>query len=311
MALRRAIRPTNSTNTRHGKRRGLFLSPARPLPTHPSVSTVPPWRAPTGRTFSFPHAIAKSPATGGLQHIQLKATNLGQSYAGNTFAWVHPKSENFTYDADGNLLSDGLWNYAYDAENRLTGVYSQYADETGRRLAVLFTYDYLDRRVAKNVYDYDGTKPTTCRLQRLFVYQDDGLIAEYSASTTDGSRQGLLRTCTWGPDLGGGVGGLLALKDYRSTFAGIYRAAYDGNGNLTALTGQQRGGSGRLRVRSLRQCSGSRQRAYASENPFRFSTKYYDIETGLYDYGYRYYNSSMGRFVNRDPIKESGGVKYL
>ena len=28
--------------------------------------------------------------------------------------------EPFAYDADGNTLSDGRWNYTWDAENRLT-----------------------------------------------------------------------------------------------------------------------------------------------------------------------------------------------
>ncbi|MGB2636081.1 MAG: RHS repeat-associated core domain-containing protein, partial [Candidatus Acidiferrum sp.] len=31
-------------------------------------------------------------------------------------------------------------------------------------------------------------------------------------------------------------------------------------------------------------------------NPFRFSTKYQDDETGLLYYGHRYYNTSMGRW---------------
>src|ERR1035438_1854302 len=46
----------------------------------------------------------------------------------------------------------------------------------------------------------------------------------------------------------------------------------------------------------------------ASANPFRFSTKYADAETGLLDYGYRYYNSSTGRWLSRDPIEERGGA---
>ena len=36
----------------------------------------------------------------------------------------------------------------------------------------------------------------------------------------------------------------------------------------------------------------------------RFSTKYYDAETDLYYYGYRYYSPSLGRWISRDPIKE-------
>jgi len=39
-------------------------------------------------------------------------------------------------------------------------------------------------------------------------------------------------------------------------------------------------------------------------NPFQFSTKYTDSETGLNYYGYRYYNPSTGRWMSRDPIEE-------
>ncbi|OVE76003.1 hypothetical protein BVX97_02680 [bacterium E08(2017)] len=46
--------------------------------------------------------------------------------------------------------------------------------------------------------------------------------------------------------------------------------------------------------------------AYA--NPFRFSTKYYDEETKLSYYGFRYYDAGMGRWLNRDPIGEKGGL---
>ena len=42
------------------------------------------------------------------------------------------------------------------------------------------------------------------------------------------------------------------------------------------------------------------------ENPFRFSTKYQDNETGLLYYGYRYYNADMGRWISRDPLGEPG-----
>jgi len=41
---------------------------------------------------------------------------------------------------------------------------------------------------------------------------------------------------------------------------------------------------------------------------FRFSSKYLDDETGLYYYGYRYYDPSTGRWLSRDPIGEMGGV---
>lgn len=42
--------------------------------------------------------------------------------------------------------------------------------------------------------------------------------------------------------------------------------------------------------------------------PVGFSTKYEDAETGLLYYGYRYYNPELGRWLNRDPIWERGGI---
>ena len=46
----------------------------------------------------------------------------------------------------------------------------------------------------------------------------------------------------------------------------------------------------------------------AKANPFRFSTKYQDDETDLVYYGYRYYNTSTGRWSSKDPLNEDGGL---
>ncbi|HTB81964.1 MAG TPA: RHS repeat-associated core domain-containing protein [Opitutaceae bacterium] len=262
----------------------------------------------------FYRDIAKNPTTGGMQSIAYSGVLAGQTFADTAFSWARPTAESFTYDNDGNLTSDGLWNYAYDAENRLSAAYSQYPDETGQRVAVQFTYDYQGRRVEKQVYNYNGSQLGLCRSRRLYVYDGWNLVAEYDASVVDGTRLGLVRTCTWGPDLSGtsdgagGVGGLLALKDFRSGYAGVYQAAYDGNGNLTALTSEA---TGQIQAAYEYDAYGNAVRAsgsYAKENPFRFSTKYQDVETGLLYYGNRYYSSSLGRFINQDPSEEGGGI---
>ncbi|MBM3853866.1 MAG: RHS repeat-associated core domain-containing protein, partial [Verrucomicrobia bacterium] len=46
----------------------------------------------------------------------------------------------------------------------------------------------------------------------------------------------------------------------------------------------------------------------AAGQPFRFSTKFTDEETGLVYYGRRYYQPANGRFLGRDPIEEMGGL---
>ncbi len=39
-----------------------------------------------------------------------------------------------------------------------------------------------------------------------------------------------------------------------------------------------------------------------------YGTKYTDMESGLIYYGHRYYDPRQGRFINRDPIEEEGGI---
>lgn len=41
---------------------------------------------------------------------------------------------------------------------------------------------------------------------------------------------------------------------------------------------------------------------------FWYSTKYLDTETEFYYYGYRFYSPTLMRWLNRDPIEESGGL---
>jgi RHS repeat-associated protein len=76
------------------------------------------------------------------------------------------------------------------------------------------------------------------------------------------------------------VGQLVDTSD--GTIAARYE--YDPYGNLTDLGG-----------------------AYVDANAYRFSTKYFDSETSLYYYGYRYYSHELGRWINRDPFEENGG----
>ena len=46
----------------------------------------------------------------------------------------------------------------------------------------------------------------------------------------------------------------------------------------------------------------------ANELPFGYSTKYRDDETRVLYYGYRYNQSSVGRWLSRDPVGEQGGI---
>jgi RHS repeat-associated protein len=92
----------------------------------------------------------------------------------------------------------------------------------------------------------------------------------------------------------------------------VYLPARDANGNITALIDAGATAPGANPVAASYEYSpfGELLRVegpYAAANPFRFSSKFTDDETGLVCYGLRYYNPALGRFLNRDPIGEAGG----
>ncbi|MCF7669662.1 MAG: RHS repeat-associated core domain-containing protein, partial [Verrucomicrobia bacterium] len=102
----------------------------------------------------------------------------------------------------------------------------------------------------------------------------------------------------------GGVGGLLGVDDADQ---GFHFVAYDGNGNVMALVDADDGtDSAEYEYGPFGELI--RVTGPMSDNPIRFSTKYHDTETGLVYYGYRYYWPAIGRWLNRDPIGERGGM---
>jgi len=126
-----------------------------------------------------------------------------------------------------------------------------------------------------------------------------------------------LRTYVWGTDLSGtqsgagGVGGLLWLNNAQSTGGmptGIQFVAYDGNGNVAGLFAASDGSN---TARYEYGPFGEPLRStgpLAAANPVRWSTKVTDDESGLVYYGYRYYSPATGKWPNRDPIGEAGGI---
>jgi RHS repeat-associated protein len=162
-----------------------------------------------------------------------------------------------------------------------------------------------------------------------FLYDVWKLVAEFSgfdalASADAGpvprtrdSTLNLLRSYVWGLDLSGtmqgagGVGGLLAVTSYSSSpspLASSLFPVYDGNGNILSAIDAS---NGTVAATYEYGPFGEPLRATgpaATANPFRFSTKYTDVETGLLYYGLRYYNPSTGRWLSRDPINERGGI---
>jgi RHS repeat-associated protein len=220
---------------------------------------------------------------------------------------VPPSTETFVHDADGNLVSDGLWTNTWDAENRLTQMESVPGYPTAGKRKLEFVYDAQGRRIQKIVSTNNGSAWLAESTNR-FVYDGWNLIAELSASQLP------LCVYVWGLDLSGspqgagGVGGLLERSEISTgSLTNECFVAYDGNGSVAALLHAL---SSSLTVRYEYGPFGEVLRATGptgKANPFRFSTKFQDPETDLLYYGYRYYSASMARWVSNDPIQERGG----
>jgi RHS repeat-associated protein len=108
------------------------------------------------------------------------------------------------------------------------------------------------------------------------------------------------------------VGGLLGIWTGLDTASPkAYCAVNDGLGNVVGLLDAQ---NGKLVAEYEYSPFGELIRAagpMAAQNPLRFASKYFNAETGLVNFGYRYYSASLGRFINRDPQSEPGWNNLL
>jgi RHS repeat-associated protein len=194
----------------------------------------------------------------------------------------------------------------YDSENRVKKIETR-SDFLGTLPGVRleFTYDFLGRRARKAISNYSNLNWVPVSTS-IYVYDGWNLIAEYKQ---DGGALTLDKAYYWGLDLSGslqgagGIGGLLGMISYL-TVPGRYCAFHDAQGSVVGMVSVE---SGRVAAEYEYGPFGEVLRGsgpLAAVNPWQYSSKYLDAETGLLNFGYRYYSSSLGRFLNRDPKDE-------
>jgi RHS repeat-associated protein len=261
------------------------------------------------RRGEYFHGLLSTNNTGATYGVYPKVdviaslTGTNQTNSGNIFLPKTP--EGFTYDDDGNMTQDGRWVYTWDGENRLKSLESYSAAPSGSLRKIQFEYDYMGRRIERIVSTNNGTSYVGQSTNR-FMYDGWNMFSEFEITPS----VTLARVYVWGSDLSGtmqgagGVGGLLMVRQV--TAAQTHFVAYDGNGNVTGLANAS---NGNISANYEYDPFGQTIRAsgvMALLNPIRFSTKYTDDATDMLYYGYRYYNSSTGRWLSRDPLGELG-----
>jgi RHS repeat-associated protein len=217
-----------------------------------------------------------------------------------------------SYDNNGNLTSQQTGGsthvyYTYDDENQLASVYTDtYGTPTGSRWRSDFTYDGRGRLRKRADYTWytGGSGSWYPGVVVSYVYDGMRVIQERSGNTPTVAY-------TRGSDLSGslegagGIGGLLARSVYSCGAWGspnVYHA--DGNGNVVYLVN-----SAQARVAEYRYDPyGNLRYTYDSlpsgGNRYRFSSKEQMPNSGLYYYGYRFYDPNLQRWPNRDPVAE-------
>jgi|HubBroStandDraft_2_1064218.scaffolds.fasta_scaffold16294_1 RHS repeat-associated protein len=183
-------------------------------------------------------------------------------------------------DANGNTLSDASGRtFTWDFENRLT---QAVVPGTNGGMTT-FKYDPFGRRIQKS-----GPLGTT-----NYLY-DTGAIVE-----TAGLSGAENTAFTQGP----GVDEPLAILSGGT--AAYYQA--DEQSSITSLTTS----SGTVTQNYAYDSFGKTTASTGSTNNFfRYAGREFDSETGLYFYRLRYYDPTVGRFLNEDPSGFDGGRDF-
>ncbi|MDR0535396.1 MAG: hypothetical protein LBG65_03455 [Puniceicoccales bacterium] len=146
-----------------------------------------------------------------------------------------PATAPLTYDADGNMLTDGTGKtYVWDCENRWIQV------TLPNNELVKYHYDAGSRRVKREHIVTTSSENLSETTTETITYLYDGwnVISETNGSATAPI---ITKSYIWGLDLSnshqgaGGVGGLLATIDRVAGAPQLYFHAYDANGNTMAL----------------------------------------------------------------------------
>jgi RHS repeat-associated protein len=199
----------------------------------------------------------------------------------------------FAYDDDGNMTQgytpEGhVFLAEYDAENRLKILTYTDGEEVDHRIE----YSYSGGSLLASIKKYEN---------EVLQSESRPVLDGFLPLQVRGGSNGVLSEYVWGLNLGGGIGGLLDLKRDGQNYSYLY----DGKGNITALLN----GSQSVVAAYTYDTFGALMSETGSlSQPFQFSTKPYDEETGLSYFGYRFYSPVLGRWMTQDPIGYAGGL---
>ncbi len=186
-----------------------------------------------------------------------------------------------TYDDNGNpkerTVADGLIEYQFDPLGRLIEITT-----AGKRKALYF-YDPLSRLFAKEIHVYTAN---AWKKERKVFYLYD---RDWEIGIQD-ERGYPLELKVLGLGIRGDIGAAVALE----IGSNIYAPLHDFNGNIVAIVSPDGNVPEKYEIDAF-----GKEKSHAHINPWRFSSK--RSEEGLFFFGLRFYDPTLGRWLNPDP----------
>jgi len=209
-------------------------------------------------------------------------------------------NESYSYDPFGNLQQSGNFNFvqAYTTANRISG----------------YNYDLAGNLLADglgNTYTWDANEMISSSNGTSYFYDAEGSrVGKAGSSPTDtiyfgGRPVARLAGGAW-TDLIYGAGGLLAEVPGTQTGAPVYRMT-DPLGSSVGMLSSTGALSGGIQDYAP---FGELFNGSSTSDPYKFTGKERDAESGNDYFGARYYNSAMGRFMSPDWSAKVEPVPY-
>ncbi len=189
------------------------------------------------------------------------------------------------YDASGNLIRDGRFEYRYDAWRRLCRVIALNGEDVAE-----YSYDATGRRVVERVGGAATLAIANDGMDRVADYRAGRCVAQYVHGDAIDDP---LHLATGGTEFwchADHQGSVRAVTDGTGAVAGSFR--YDPFGRLLEAVGIELGPP---------QVDGFVQ-------PFGFGARPFDPAVELYDQRARTYDPAVGRFLQRDPAGAMDGT---
>lgn len=188
------------------------------------------------------------------------------------------------YDQNGNMVSDGLQDYVYDWADRLIEVWE------GGQIITQYSYDALNRRVTK---DMTQTADVT-----TYVYHDSQVLEEITNGSLD-------ITYVYGDYIDDPIMAVHQGNRYYfhkdRQFSII--AVTDSSANVVERYEYSAYG-----LMTIYDASDQVITDSTIGNPYGYTGRRFDKETGLWYYRNRMYSPELGRFMQRDPAGYVDGM---